>query len=205
MVCLLILISNLLSLSILLDWPAARIILVILYLLSLTRFFSRLLIVFNRPPTPIADISLLSILLPDNTLSNTQSNPFKLGDLAQPGNPIIVFFCIFPNSNKLPGSTGIPNLIIVPPLFIIASGILSLISTIADEPKINIRSTSVFIKCFIIPLISLASCLHVLMSLIVQFKVSNLSFILFSEILFNLIFSLFECVNISAHFFSLNE
>ena len=76
--------------------------------------------------------------MPDNTLSKTQSKPFKLGDLAQPGRPIIGIFLIFPNNNRFPGSTGMPNLIIFPLAFFMASGILSFMSTIADEPNINI-------------------------------------------------------------------
>src|SRR6266851_1238454 len=99
----------------------------------------RLGISARRPPAPIRMISSRVTAIPASRRCSTQSKPFSLGERAQPGRPSTGTPSSRPSRMRLPGSTGMPKCSIVPPHSLIAAGMTSRRSTIAEAPAIRIR------------------------------------------------------------------
>ena len=74
-------------------------------------------------------------LRPASSRISTQSKPFSTGERAQPGAPSTGTPPALPISSRLPGSTGMPKCSIAPPISVIAAGITSRRSAIAEAPN----------------------------------------------------------------------
>ncbi len=74
-------------------------------------------------------------LSPARSRISTQSKPFSTGERAQPGAPSTGTPPALPISSRLPGSTGMPKCSILPPISVIAAGITSRRSAIAEAPN----------------------------------------------------------------------
>ena len=68
---------------------------------------------------------------------STQSKPLSLGERAQPGRPSTGTAPMCPTSIRLPGSTGMPKLVITPSAASIPAGMTSRRSTMAEAPAIS--------------------------------------------------------------------
>ena len=94
----------------------------------------------KRPPSPMAAIVSAFTAKSAARRSSTRSRPLRLGLLAQPGSPITGRPASVPSTSRLPGSTGMPSRSTVPPAAIMACGITSPRSTVADAPATKRRS-----------------------------------------------------------------
>ena len=74
-------------------------------------------------------------LRPASSRISTQSKPFSTGERAQPGAPSTGTPPALPISSRLPGSTGMPKCSMAPPISVIAAGITSRRSAIAEAPN----------------------------------------------------------------------
>ena len=72
---------------------------------------------------------------PASSRISTQSNPFSLGERAQPGAPSTGRPRAVPTSIRLPGSTGMPKCSMRPPTASIAAGMTSRRSAMAEAPN----------------------------------------------------------------------
>ena len=72
---------------------------------------------------------------PASTRCRTQSKPFSFGDRAQPGAPMIGTPWRSASSSRLPGSTGMPNRSMRPPIASMAAGMTSRRSVMAEAPN----------------------------------------------------------------------
>ena len=97
----------------------------------------------NNPPDAISASSSRDSGTPARSKCNTQSNPFSLGERAQPGMPITGVVWICAASSILPGSTASPSWSIWPPACSMATGKTSRLSTTALQPHRRIKSTPV--------------------------------------------------------------
>ena len=85
-----------------------------------SRGCGRVTISISRPPTPMPVIAARDTSRPASSRISTQSNPFSLGERAQPGAPSTGRPRAAPISSRLPGSTGMPKCSIRPPTASIA-------------------------------------------------------------------------------------
>ena len=92
---------------------------------STSRGMGREGISVSNPPAAIATISSRPTGRSANRRSKIQSNPLILMDAAQLGTPITGVSSRPPSNSRLPGSTGIPNCTIVPPLAVKDAGMMS--------------------------------------------------------------------------------
>ena len=74
---------------------------------------------------------------------STQSKPLTLGERAQPGRPSTGRSPMRPSSSRLPGSTGMPKWRTSPPQAVIAAGITSRRSVMAEAPAMSSISGAV--------------------------------------------------------------
>jgi hypothetical protein len=96
----------------------------------------------KSPPTPMPAMSPAVTSSPAISRSSTQSKPFSFGLRAHPGAPTTRLPSSIPSTSRLPGSTGMPARMTVPPARSIAAGTTSAKSLIADAPKITTMSLS---------------------------------------------------------------
>ena len=78
--------------------------------------------------------------------SSTMSKPLYLGDLAQPGRPSTGLPSSSPVSSRLPGSTGMPKWMTLPPACSMPAGTTSWRSTIAEAPATRIDVAALLLQ-----------------------------------------------------------
>ncbi len=97
-------------------------------------------------------------LRPASRRISTQSNPFSTGERAQPGAPSTGTPLALPISSRLPGSTGMPKCSMAPPISVIAAGITSRRSAIAEAPNTMTSSAPRPSNSFIAAASAVSSC-----------------------------------------------
>ena len=130
--------SSLLGPPIRVERPAASTMAVTLRLASRSatvRGCGRVTISISRPPTPMPVSSARVTFSPARSRISTQSKPFSTGERAQPGAPSTGTPPALPISSRLPGSTGMPKCSMAPPISVIAAGMTSRRSAIAEAPN----------------------------------------------------------------------